>query len=72
MGSSALEPTEVAAVVGHERAHLEYAHHRYLMLAEAVEAGFARLGPVRCSAGVASRTRTLGRRGSGIEPASWP
>ena len=47
----ALAPAEVAAVVGHERAHLEHAHHRYLVVAEAVEAGFARLGPVRCSAG---------------------
>ncbi|MDA8284863.1 MAG: M56 family metallopeptidase [Actinomycetota bacterium] len=46
----ALEPADVAAVVGHERAHLEHAHHRYLMLAEAVEGGFARLGPVRRSA----------------------
>jgi len=46
----ALEPADVTAVVGHERAHLEHDHHRYLMLAEAVEAGFASLGPVRRSA----------------------
>lgn len=48
--SQALSPDEFQAVVDHERAHLELHHHRFLLLAAALEAGL-RFIPLRPSAG---------------------
>jgi Zn-dependent protease with chaperone function len=38
---AALSPSELAAVLRHEAAHLEHRHHRFLLLASALEHGFA-------------------------------
>ena len=51
----ALSPAEVTAVVRHEAAHLEHDHHRFLLLAAAVEAAFGFVPLVRRSV-VACRT----------------
>ena len=50
-----LPPAELAAVVRHEAAHLDHGHHRFLLLAAAVEAAFGRFPLVRRSV-VALRT----------------
>lgn len=44
-----LSPAELAAVVRHEAAHLEHGHHRFLLLAAAVEAALGRVPFVRRS-----------------------
>ena len=45
-----LEDAEITAILHHERAHLDYSHHRYLSLASAVEGAFAKFALVRRSA----------------------
>ena len=46
---AALEPGELRAVVRHEEAHIRHRHHRYLLLASAVDHAFAYLPLVRRS-----------------------
>jgi Zn-dependent protease with chaperone function len=46
-----LSPTELAAVLRHEAAHLEHRHHRFLVVATALEHGFAVLPLVGRSTG---------------------
>jgi hypothetical protein len=45
----ALCPAELQAVVGHEAAHLAYGHHRYLLVASALDHAFWFLPFARCS-----------------------
>lgn len=47
---SSLEDAEITAILQHERAHLDYSHHRYLLLASSVEGAFAKFSLVRRSA----------------------
>ncbi|MDQ3944360.1 MAG: M56 family metallopeptidase, partial [Actinomycetota bacterium] len=46
---AAVSPSELAAVLRHEAAHLEHGHHRFLLLASAIEHGFAVVPFVRRS-----------------------